>query len=111
MRIAIVTDVPVGYFRVKADPERAVEQAHVPWTLVRATQFHEIVDTTLARAGRWRELPVHPVRLQTVAADDVAKAVAERRPRRAPRGGVLTAERPDVRGTTSFATWLTAEQR
>jgi uncharacterized protein YbjT (DUF2867 family) len=54
MRIAIVTDVPVGYFRVKADPERAVEQAHVPWTLVRATQFHEIVDTTLARAGRWR---------------------------------------------------------
>ncbi|MBC6459369.1 hypothetical protein [Actinomadura sp. HBU206391] len=30
---------------------------------------------------------------------------------RALRGGALTAERPDVRGATSFATWLTAERR
>lgn len=148
-------DLPIGYFQVKAAQERVVEQGNVPWSIVRATQFHEIVGATLALAARWRVLPVPRIRLQTVAAADVARAVADvaegpalrgrvevagpeitdaralarswrsitgRRAVLLPvpvpgrlgpalRSGVLTAERAPVRGTTSYAAWLTAERR
>jgi uncharacterized protein YbjT (DUF2867 family) len=146
--------VPLAYFRVKAEQERLVERGQVPWSLVRATQFHELVAATLAPAGRWHVLPVPKAALQTVACDEVARAVAgvaegapvlgridvagpevtdarvlartwrsvtgrsalllplplPGRLGRALRGGVLTAERPDVRGTTGFAAWLAAAQ-
>ena len=35
--------VPMGYFQVKAEQEQVVEQGPVPWSMVRATQFHEYV--------------------------------------------------------------------
>jgi uncharacterized protein YbjT (DUF2867 family) len=31
------------YYRMKLETERIVEQASVPWTILRATQFHEVV--------------------------------------------------------------------
>lgn len=31
------------YYRMKLDAERIVEQAAIPWTILRATQFHEFV--------------------------------------------------------------------
>jgi uncharacterized protein YbjT (DUF2867 family) len=69
--------VPLGYFQAKAEQERVVEAGPVPWTIVRATQFHELAATTLAAAGRWHVLPVPRVTLQTVASADVARAVAD----------------------------------
>jgi uncharacterized protein YbjT (DUF2867 family) len=147
--------VPMGYYRVKADQERVVEQDAVPWTIVRATQFHELVATTFAAAGRWRVLPVPRGRLQTIAAAEVGRVVADvaegdphrrridvagpeiadvrelartwrsvtgrdallfplplpGRVGRALRDGALTAERPEVHGTTPFASWLEVEGR
>lgn len=69
--------VPVGYYRVKAEQERMVAAGPVPWTIVRATQFHELAATALAAAGRWHVLPVPRAALQTVAAAEVARAVAD----------------------------------
>jgi uncharacterized protein YbjT (DUF2867 family) len=31
------------YFRVKRDAERVIERSSVPWTILRATQFHDLV--------------------------------------------------------------------
>lgn len=145
--------VPIGYFRVKADQERVVEQGPVPWSIVRATQFHEYVVTMLDAVRRLPVLPVPRVPVQTVASAEVARVVAdvaEGPPRqgrvsvagpeisgmrelarvwlsgtgrhalllplpfpgklgRALRAGALTAKRPDVRGTTPFAAWLSAQ--
>jgi uncharacterized protein YbjT (DUF2867 family) len=142
--------VPMSYFRVKADQERVVRQGAVPWSIVRSTQFHELVGTVIAAAGRWRVLPMPRGVLQPVACADTARAVvgvatgaplkkcltvagpevrevrdlartwrkvtghrAALMPMpvpgtvgRALRSGALTAPRPDVRGTTSFADWL-----
>ncbi len=43
------------YYRVKLDAERVVERSPVPWTILRATQFHEL----LLGAGRFLDrLPV-----------------------------------------------------
>jgi uncharacterized protein YbjT (DUF2867 family) len=69
--------VPMGYFQAKAQQEHVVEAGPVPWTIVRATQFHELVASTLASAGRWHVLPVPRAMLQTVASADVARAVAD----------------------------------
>jgi len=68
--------VPLGYFRVKAEQERAAERGAVPWSIVRATQFHEIVATSLAAAGRWGILPLPRGLVQPIASAEVARAVA-----------------------------------
>jgi uncharacterized protein YbjT (DUF2867 family) len=50
--------VPIRYFRVKTAQERAVEKGNVPWTIVRATQFHELISTALAGASRFGVMPL-----------------------------------------------------
>ena len=61
--------VPMGYFQVKAEQERVVEQGPVPWSLIRATQFHEYIATMLDAGARWRILPVPRASLQTIASE------------------------------------------
>jgi uncharacterized protein YbjT (DUF2867 family) len=69
--------VPVGYYRVKAEQEQVIERGPMPWSIVRATQFHELADMALTAAGKWRVLPIPAMRLQTVAAVEVARVVAD----------------------------------
>jgi len=68
--------VPMGYFQVKAKQEQVVEQGPVPWSIVRATQFHEYVLAMLTAGARWGVLPVPRARLQTIACAEVAPVVA-----------------------------------
>ena len=69
--------VPMGYFRAKLDQERVVERGPVPWSLVRATQFHELVAATLAPAARWRVLPVPRATSAHATGCNAARAVAD----------------------------------
>ncbi|HXT90382.1 MAG TPA: NAD(P)H-binding protein, partial [Trebonia sp.] len=103
--------VPVGYFQVKAQQEEVVEGGQVPWTIVRATQFHEYAAATLESAARWRVVPVPQVQLQTVSSAEVARViadVAEHGPRRA-RVEVAGPEVITARELT--ATWRRATGR
>jgi uncharacterized protein YbjT (DUF2867 family) len=68
--------VPLDYFRVKAAQERIVEEGPVPWSMVRATQFHEYVATMLDGLGGWHVLPIPEVLVQSVACAEVAATVA-----------------------------------
>jgi uncharacterized protein YbjT (DUF2867 family) len=54
-----VDRVPVGYYRAKLRVERLVEDSGLPWTILRATQFHDLVLGVLRRLAR---LPVLPGR-------------------------------------------------
>jgi uncharacterized protein YbjT (DUF2867 family) len=67
-----------GYFAAKLGAEQAVAASGVPWTTLRATQFHELVLTVVRALTR---LPVVPfpsgMRGQPVAAADVADRLAE----------------------------------
>ncbi|MFC0532512.1 SDR family oxidoreductase [Phytohabitans kaempferiae] len=83
--------VPLGYFKVKADQERVVAQGPVPWTTVRITQFHELVAATLAPAGRWRLLPVPNARPRMVAVAEAAGGGRRHRRGGAAPGGVEVA--------------------
>jgi len=69
--------VPMGYYRVKTQEEQVVADGPVPWTIVRATQFHELVAAALSAAGKYRVLPVPRLQLETVAAAEVAAVVAD----------------------------------
>jgi uncharacterized protein YbjT (DUF2867 family) len=92
-------NVPMGYFRVKVRQEHLVEAGPVPWSVVRATQFHELVAAALETAGRWRVLPVPRARLATVAAAEAARAVADvaEKPARYGRVEVTGPEAADAR--------------
>jgi uncharacterized protein YbjT (DUF2867 family) len=47
-----VDRVPFGYYKVKNRVEEIVEDGGVPWTILRATQFHEFVATLLDYLSR-----------------------------------------------------------
>lgn len=103
--------VPIGYYRVKAEQEQVVSSGVVPWTLVRATQFHELVDMALAAAVRWRFVPIPAGRLQTVAAAEVAHAVADVA-EQDPRQGRIEVAGPQVMTFAELArTWLAATRQ
>lgn len=73
-----VDRVPLGWFRSKLGAERAVADSGVPWTTLRAAQFHGLVLTVLEQMAR---LPVIPVpgglRFQPVDARDVATRLVD----------------------------------
>ncbi|HXW43571.1 MAG TPA: NAD(P)H-binding protein [Streptosporangiaceae bacterium] len=97
--------VPFGYYRVKTDQERVVEQGPVPWSIVQATQFHELAAAAFGAAGKFRVLPAPRFPLQTVAAAEVAVAVADVTEGQ-PRHGRLQVAGPEVRTAAELArTW------
>jgi uncharacterized protein YbjT (DUF2867 family) len=49
--------LPLGYYRVKTEQEQVVQQGSVPWTIVRATQFHELAASLFTASARYRVLP------------------------------------------------------
>ena len=67
-----------GYFASKWAAEKVVEDSGLPWTTLRATQFHEGM---LAVARQMAKLPVLPVPVgfcfQPVEADEVASRLVE----------------------------------
>ena len=71
-----IEDVPMAYYRVKVEQERVVESGEVPWTIVRSTQFHDLLGALLSAAGRRHVLPAARAQFQPVGVDEAADAVA-----------------------------------
>jgi uncharacterized protein YbjT (DUF2867 family) len=69
--------VQIGYFKVKVDQEHEVARGGLPWTVVRATQFHDFVAQNFAAVAKFGVLPLLRVPMQPVAVADVARAVAD----------------------------------
>ncbi|MBB4712965.1 SDR family oxidoreductase [Streptomyces luteogriseus] len=70
--------VPLAWMRTKLESERAVADSGIPWTILRAAQFHDLVLTMVEKMAK---LPVFPVpggmRLQPVDAREVAARLVE----------------------------------
>src|SRR4051812_9855827 len=80
-RIPVVSGVDramFGYFASKLAAERVVADSGLPWTTLRATQFHELVFKTVQQMAR---MPVIPVpagfRFQPIDAGEVAVRLVE----------------------------------
>ncbi|MFG1710747.1 SDR family oxidoreductase [Nonomuraea sp. M3C6] len=47
-----VDRVPFGFFRAKLESERVVEESGLPWTVLRATEFHDLLLMFLMRLAK-----------------------------------------------------------
>ncbi len=76
LSIVGIDRMPYDYYAGKVAQERVAEASSVPWTILRATQFHEFAAQMFAR-GRLGPLHVAPrARVQPVAAREVGRHLA-----------------------------------
>ena len=71
-----VDRIPIKYYRLKLAAEQIVEQSSVPYTILRATQFHELVRSALAVLARVPVMLVPDVSFQSVDVSEVADRLA-----------------------------------
>ena len=77
LSIVGIDDVDTGYYAGKRRQERAVAEGDVPWSVLRATQFHEFAEQALgfARVGPFSLVP--RMLSQPVAAREVGEALVD----------------------------------
>jgi uncharacterized protein YbjT (DUF2867 family) len=98
-----VDRTPLGYYRAKLAVERLVENSGLPWTILRATQFHDLLMRMFA-AQRWLPVLLVPARtsFQPIDAGEVAARLAELATA-APAGRVADLGGPEIRTATGLA--------
>jgi uncharacterized protein YbjT (DUF2867 family) len=98
-----VDRIPVGYYKSKLQVERQVEDSGLPWTVLRATQFHQLI---LRGCEALAHLPVLPapagISFQPIEAGEVAARLAELATGPA-AGRVPDLGGPQVRGAAGLA--------
>src|SRR5258708_5135308 len=95
--------VPVGYYRSKLATERLIADCGLPWTILRATQFHDLIARGCAALARLPVLPVPAATsFQPVDAGEVAARLAELATG-TPSGRVSDMAGPQVRAAADLA--------
>lgn len=103
--------VPMAYYKAKLKQEEAIAAGAVPWSLLRATQFHTLVAWAFEQAGRFRLVPTGKPRLQPIAPAVVATRLAEVA-QGAPAGRVADIGGPQVQTMSELAAvWRSAGHR
>jgi uncharacterized protein YbjT (DUF2867 family) len=77
MSIAGIDRIPLAYYRYKLEMERLVAESGVPYTILRATQFHNLVDQVFTAQRFSPALFAPAITLQPIAVEDVAVRLAE----------------------------------
>ena len=72
-----IDKIPVGYYRAKLADERLIRDSGLPYTILRATQFHDLVRVIFAGAAKLPLMFVPAVSFQTVDVHDVADRLIE----------------------------------
>lgn len=103
--------VPTSYYKVKVEQEEAVAAGKVPWSLLRATQFHSLLAWAFEQAGRARLMPTGSARLQPIEPTVVATRLADVA-QTEPAGRLEDIAGPEVLTLTELArTWRRADGR
>jgi uncharacterized protein YbjT (DUF2867 family) len=102
-------DVPPirGYYRAKLEQERLVGAGPIPWTILRATQFFEFLQTIISMATDGLVVRLPSIDIQPVAAEDVAVALAELAVEE-PAGGPVELAGPEIFALDDLARRLLA---
>lgn len=67
--------IPYAYHRFKVRQEAALVESGLSWSVVRATQFHQLLDQLFKATSRWGFLPKAAVPLQPVDPRDVSPVI------------------------------------
>lgn len=104
--------VPLGYYRNKVRVEEMIAAAGGPWTVLRATQFHDLLATLFGVLGRAPVLPVLAgARFQPIDVRDVADRLVELATGWS-RAGTVELAGPQVRSMADLArAWAAATGR
>lgn len=65
------------HYSGKREQERLVGAGPIPWTIVRATQFHELAGRVAQLAAKDGVAPIAPLLVQPIAPSDVGEILAE----------------------------------
>ncbi len=103
-----IDDVDYAYYKTKKKAEEAVRAAGVPWSILRATQFHELIELFVRSFSRIPGVTAVPFawQFQPVEAMEVGNRVAEAilQP---PAGRLADFGGPEIRDLkTMAASWL-----
>lgn len=73
-----VDRVPLAYYRTKLQVEDVLSSSALPWTILRATQFHDLI-VSLFRVQRWLPVLLAPARVsfQPIDSTEVAARLAD----------------------------------
>jgi uncharacterized protein YbjT (DUF2867 family) len=107
-----IENVAYPYYRTKLAAEQVVRENMVPWSILRATQFHSFIEVLLAGFSRIPGLTAIPTRwrFQPVAAHEVAHRVVSI-VAGAPGGTQPAFGGPEVRSFGSLAgEWIAARK-
>lgn len=106
-----VDKVPYPYYRGKLAAEELIERSGVPYTIQRATQFHDLLRAVFASAAKSPLMPVPDLPFQPVDAGEVAARLA-RLALEPPAGRADDMGGPKVRDARSLArAYLAASRR
>jgi uncharacterized protein YbjT (DUF2867 family) len=98
-----------GYMRAKVVQEKTIVGSGLPYTIVRATQFHEFAEMITGSLVVGDEVRAPDARIQPIAAADVAAEVA-RVAAAAPVNGVVNIGGPDKMSFADLAHAVQAKQ-
>ncbi|HKF35898.1 MAG TPA: NAD(P)H-binding protein [Ktedonobacteraceae bacterium] len=95
--IAGIDRIPYAYYRAKLAAEELVQKSDIPWSLLRATQFHYLVDRFFQAATKLPLVTLFPTDLQcqSVAESEVASRLCEL-VAAGPRGRLVDLGGPEV---------------
>jgi len=106
-----IDKVPFSYYRAKLAQEQLVETGPVPWSIVRATQFHELLDLAFATTARARLVPASAFPVAPVDPRFVAGILADAA-EAGPGGRLAPVAGPDVAPVGELArAWAQARGR
>lgn len=98
-----------GYMRAKVVQEKTIVDSGIPYTVVRATQFHEFAEAITGSLVVGDEVRVPDGTIQLIASDDVVAEVA-RIAVGAPVGGIVNIGGPDKFSFADMATAVLAKR-
>ena len=90
-----IDQVPLSYYRVKLDEERLIQSSGLAWTILRTTQFHDLVRRIAAALARLPVMVVPSISVQPIDTREVAARLVELAAGR-PRGRVADLGGPQV---------------
>ncbi|HWM04144.1 MAG TPA: NAD(P)H-binding protein [Actinophytocola sp.] len=107
-----VDEIPLGYYRTKLAVERLLASSGLPWTVLRATQFHDLV-LRFFTVQRWSPALFVPsgAGFQPIDVRDVADRLVSLASQ-SPAGRVADIGGPEVRPVTDLArSYLSGRRR